>query len=299
MAIPIKKCLKCDVWILFGFDSPSVRHFVQALTFLSKGGSLMETIRWMSLIIVLGLLGLTFLGLAIKIVRQYERGVVLRFGRLIKTRQPGFNLIIPVVDRMIKVDLRVVTMVVEPQVVITKDNVTIKVDAVVYFMVMDPVKSVIHVADYTKATSQIALTTLRSVLGQSDLDELLFERDKINKRLREIIDQHTEPWGVMVSVVEVKDVQLPDPMQRAMAKQAEAEREKRAKVIHAQGEYQAAETLRQAAQIISIEPAALQLRYLQTLTEIAGEKNSTIIPISLDIANGISALGKKVGVPGT
>jgi len=258
----------------------------------------METVRWMSLIIISGLLGLTFLGLAIKIVRQYERGVVLRFGRLIKTRDPGFNLIIPIIDRMIKVDLRVITMVVEPQVVITKDNVTIKVDAVVYFMVMDPVKAVIQVADYVKATTQIALTTLRSVLGQSDLDELLFERDKINKRLREIIDQHTEPWGLMVSVVEVKDVQLPDPMQRAMARQAEAEREKRAKVIHAQGEYQAAETLRQAARIISIEPAALQLRYLQTLTEIAGEKNSTIIPISLDIANTIHGIGKKMGVPG-
>jgi len=253
----------------------------------------METIRWMSLIIIMGLLGITFLGLAIKIVRQYERGVVLRFGRLIRTRDPGFNLIIPIIDRMIKVDLRVITMVVEPQVVITKDNVTIKVDAVVYFMVMDPVKAVLQVADYIKATTQIALTTLRSVLGQSDLDELLFERDKINKRLSEIIDHHTEPWGLMVSVVEVKDVQLPDPMQRAMARQAEAEREKRAKVIHAQGEYQAAETLRQAAKIISIEPAALQLRYLQTLTEIAGEKNSTIIPISLDIGNTIS--GKRQG----
>lgn len=258
----------------------------------------METIRTMSLIIILGLIAMTLLWLAIKIVRQYERGVVLRFGRLIKTRGPGFNLIIPIVDRMIKVDLRTVTMVVEPQVVITKDNVTIKVDAVVYFMVMDPVKAVIQVADFIKATSQIALTTLRSVLGQSDLDELLFERDKINKRLREIIDQHTEPWGVMVSVVEVKDVQLPDPMQRAMAKQAEAEREKRAKVIHAQGEYQAAETLKQAAKIISIEPAALQLRYLQTLTEIAGEKNSTIIPIPLEIANTINAIGKRAGVPG-
>ncbi len=258
----------------------------------------METIRWMSLIIIMGLLGITFLGLAIKIVKQYERGVVLRFGRLIRTRDPGFNLIIPIIDRMIKVDLRVITMVVEPQVVITKDNVTIKVDAVVYFMVKDPVKAVLQVADYIKATTQIALTTLRSVLGQSDLDELLFERDKINKRLSEIIDHHTEPWGVMVSVVEVKDVQLPDPMQRAMARQAEAEREKRAKVIHAQGEYQAAETLRQAAKIISIEPAALQLRYLQTLTEIAGEKNSTIIPISLDIGNTINSIGKKAGVPG-
>jgi regulator of protease activity HflC (stomatin/prohibitin superfamily) len=258
----------------------------------------MEMIRMASLIIVLGLVGITLLGLAIKIVRQYERGVILRFGRLIRTREPGFNLIIPIVDRMIRVDLRVVTMVVEPQVVITKDNVTIKVDAVVYFMVVDPVKAVIQVADYIKATSQIALTTLRSVLGQSDLDELLFERDKINKRLREIIDQHTEPWGVMVSVVEVKDVQLPDPMQRAMARQAEAEREKRAKVIHAQGEYQAAETLRQAAHIISIEPAALQLRYLQTLTEIAGEKNSTIIPIPLEIANTIHAITQRAGVSG-
>lgn len=259
----------------------------------------MEMIRLISIIIILGLLGITLLSLAIKIVRQYERGVVLRFGRLIRTREPGFNLIIPIVDRMIKVDLRVMTMVVEPQVVITKDNVTIKVDAVVYFMVVDPVKAVIQVAEYIKATTQIALTTLRSVLGQSDLDELLFEREKINNRLREIIDQHTEPWGVMVSVVEVKDVQLPDPMQRAMARQAEAEREKRAKVIHAQGEYQAAETLRQAAHIISIEPAALQLRYLQTLTEIAGEKNSTIIPITLDIANTLQALGKKgVGYAG-
>jgi regulator of protease activity HflC (stomatin/prohibitin superfamily) len=257
----------------------------------------METIRWISLYIILGLFSLTFLGLAIKIVRQYERGVVLRFGRLIKTRSPGFNLIIPIVDRMIKVELRVVTMVVEPQVVITKDNVTIKVDAVVYFMVVDPVKAALQVVDYIKATTQIALTTLRSVLGQSDLDELLFERDKINKRLGEIIAQHTEPWGVTVSVVEVKDVQLPDPMQRSMAKQAEAEREKRAKVIHAQGEYQAAETLRQAAKILSTEPAAIQLRYLQTLTEIAGEKNSTIIPIPIEISNSIHAIGK-IGIPG-
>ncbi|MEW6376965.1 MAG: slipin family protein [Thermodesulfobacteriota bacterium] len=261
----------------------------------------MENIRLIFLIIILGFVGINFFALAIKIVKQYERGVILRFGRLIRTREPGFNMIIPIVDRMIKVDLRVVTMVVEPQVVITKDkdNVTIKVDAVVYFMVIDPVKAIIQVADYMKATSQIALTTLRSVLGQSDLDELLFERDKINTRLREIIDQHTEPWGVMVSVVEVKDVQLPDPMQRAMARQAEAEREKRAKVIHAQGEYQAAETLREAAHILSIEPAAIQLRYLQTLTEIAGERNSTIIPIPLDITNTLQALARKSSGPGT
>jgi len=236
-----------------------------------------------SIVLIAGFWVLVLLSLAIKIVKQYQRGVILRFGKLMKTRDPGFNLIIPVVDRMFKVDLRVVTMVVEPQAVITKDNVTIKVDAVVYFKVIDPVKAVLQVQDYMKATTQIALTTLRSVLGQSDLDELLFERDKINKKLGEIIDNHTEPWGIMVDVVEVKDVQLPETMQRAMARQAEAEREKRAKVIHAQGEYMAAETLKDAAHIISIEPAALQLRYLQTLTEIAGEKNSTVIPLPMDI----------------
>ncbi|MFQ5840929.1 MAG: slipin family protein [Thermodesulfobacteriota bacterium] len=246
---------------------------------------MIETIRFISIfgVLFLGLIAIS--SLAIKIVKQYERGVLLRFGRLIGTRDPGFNVIIPIVDRLIKVDLRVVTMVVEPQAVITRDNVTIKVDAVVYFMVVDPESAVIKVADYIKATSQIALTTLRSVLGQSELDELLFERDRINTKLREIIDEHTEPWGVRVTVVEVKDVQLPDTMQRAMAKQAEAEREKRAKVIHAQGEFQAAETLKDAAEIISVQPAALQLRYLQTLTEIAGEKSSTVIPLPLDVLN--------------
>lgn len=236
-----------------------------------------------SIVLIAGFWVLVLLSLAIKIVKQYQRGVILRFGKLMRTRDPGFNLIIPIVDRMFKIDLRVVTMVVEPQAVITKDNVTIKVDAVVYFKVMDPVKAVLQVQDYMKATTQIALTTLRSVLGQSDLDELLFERDKINKKLGAIIDNHTEPWGIMVDVVEVKDVQLPETMQRAMARQAEAEREKRAKVIHAQGEYMAAETLKDAAHIISMEPAALQLRYLQTLTEIAGEKNSTVIPLPMDI----------------
>jgi regulator of protease activity HflC (stomatin/prohibitin superfamily) len=236
---------------------------------------------------IIGFWILVLVSLAIKIVKQYQRGVVLRFGKLMRTRNPGFNLIIPVVDRMFKVDLRVVTMVVEPQAVITKDNVTIKVDAVVYFKVIDPVKAVLQVQDYMKATTQIALTTLRSVLGQSDLDELLFEREKINKKLREIIDSHTEPWGVMVDVVEVKDVQLPETMQRAMARQAEAEREKRAKVIHAQGEFMAAETLKDAAHIISTEPAALQLRYLQTLTEIAGEKNSTVIPLPMDVIGAL------------
>jgi regulator of protease activity HflC (stomatin/prohibitin superfamily) len=246
---------------------------------------MIETIQFISIFGVFFLVLIAIASLAIKIVKQYERGVILRFGRLIRTRDPGFNVIIPIVDRMIKVDLRVITMVVEPQAVITKDNVTIKVDAVVYFMVVDPMKSVIKVADYVTATSQIALTTLRSVLGQSDLDELLFERERINNKLREIIDEHTEPWGVRVTVVEVKDVQLPDTMQRAMARQAEAEREKRAKVIHAQGEFQASKTLKDAAEIISVQPAALQLRYLQTLTEIAGEKNSTVIPLPLDILN--------------
>lgn len=240
--------------------------------------------------------------LAVRIVQQYEHGVVFRFGRFIGIRDPGFNLIIPFVDRMVKVDMRVVTMVVEPQEVITKDNVTIKVDAVVYFKVVNPEAAVVRVLDYIRATSQMAQTTLRSVLGQSELDELLSHREEINHRLQRIIDEQTEPWGVKVTVVEVKDVQLPDDMQRAMAKQAEAEREKRAKIIHAQGEYQAATTLADAARIISSEPGALQLRYLQTLTEIAGERNSTIIPLPLDIlrTDGIrAAIGTLAGATTT
>lgn len=227
---------------------------------------------------------------AVKIVQQYEQGVVFRLGRFVSCRKPGFNLIVPIIDRMVKVDLRVVTMVVEPQEVITKDNVTIKVDAVVYFQVINPEFAVIKVYDYIRATSQIAQTTLRSVLGQSELDELLAHRDEINNRLRNIIDEQTEPWGVKVTVVEVKDVQLPEAMQRAMARQAEAEREKRAKIIHADGEYQAAQRLADAARIIAAEPAALQLRYLQTLTEMAGEHNSTIIPIPVDVMNTVSQL---------
>jgi len=224
-----------------------------------------------------------------RIVKQYERGVVLRFGRLVGVRNPGLNLIIPFVDRMFKVSLRISTMVLEPQEVITKDNVTVKVDAVVYFMVIDPTKVVINVEDYKQATVQLALTTLRSVLGQSELDELLAHRDQINLRLRQIIDEQTEvPWGVRATLVEVKDVLLPDAMQRAMAKQAEAEREKRAKIIHAQGEQQAAENLTQAAAIMQTQPVALQLRYLQTLVEMSGERSSTIIPITLDILNSLS-----------
>ena len=244
------------------------------------------------LIVVIVLIALA---LSIKIVKQYQRGVVLRFGQLVKTRGPGFNVIIPIVDRMTKVSLRIATTVLEPQEVITKDNVTVKVDAVVYYMVIDPVKAVINVENYREATIQIALTTMRSVLGQSDLDELLAHRDQINLRLRQIIDEQTEtPWGVKVTLVEVKDVLLPEGMQRAMARQAEAEREKRGKVIHAEGERMAAENLAQAAEILQRQPAAIQLRYLQTLVEMAGEKNSTIIPLPIDIVTAISNISDRL-----
>ncbi len=242
------------------------------------------------LYVVGGIIVLGLIWWAVRIVQQYEGGVVLRLGRLAGIRSPGFNLIVPLLDRMIKVDLRVITMVVEPQEIITKDNVTIKVDAVVYFQVIKPDLAVIKVLDYVRATSQIAQTTLRSVLGQSELDEVLAHRDEINQKLGEIIDAQTEPWGVKVSHVEVKDVQLPESMQRAMARQAEAEREKRAKIIHAEGEFQASERLAQAARVIGREPAALQLRYLQTLTEMAGERNSTIIPLPLDIIGVVNSL---------
>ena len=245
-------------------------------------------------VIVVALVVMILVGLALKIVQQYEHGILFRFGRVVGLRLPGLNLIIPIVDRLIRVDLRTITLVVEPQEVITRDNVTIKVDAVVYFNVVDAERAVIRVQDFMRATSQIAQTTLRSVLGQSDLDEVLAHRDQINQRLRDIIDEQTEPWGVKVTVVEVKDVQLPDSMQRAMARQAEAERENRAKVIHAEGEYQAAEKLALAAEIISSQPAAIKLRYLQTLTEIAGERNSTIIPIPIDIIGTLVDTAKAV-----
>ncbi len=249
---------------------------------------------WIALPIIAVLLGL--LAFSAKVVKQYERGVMLRFGKLVGTRQPGFNMIIPFIDSMTKVSLRIVTTVLEPQEIITRDNVTVKVDAVVYFMVIEPVKAVLNVEDYRQATIQLALTTLRSVLGQSELDELLAHRDEINQRLRNIIDgQSEEPWGVRATLVEVKDVLLPDTMQRAMAKQAESEREKRAKIIHAQGEHQAAETLARAAEIIQSQPAALQLRYLQTLVELAGEKNSTIIPLTVDILGALSQRSNKDG----
>ncbi len=240
------------------------------------------------LIFLIAIAALIILLYSVRIVKQYERGVVLRFGRLVGIRNPGFNVIIPFVDRMSKISLRVKTTVLEPQEVITRDNVTVRVDAVVYFMVIDPAKAVINVEDYQQASIQLALTTIRSVLGQSELDELLAHRDQINLRLRQIIDEQTEePWGVRVTLVEVKDVLLPETMQRTMAKQAEAEREKRAKIIHAKGEHEAAKTLADAAKIIQSQPAALQLRYLQTLVEMAGERNSTIIPLTVDIANSL------------
>jgi regulator of protease activity HflC (stomatin/prohibitin superfamily) len=221
---------------------------------------------------------------AIRIVQQYERGVIFVLGRLIGAKGPGLFLVPPFISRMMKVDLRIVTLTVPPQEVITRDNVTIRVTAVIYFYVVDPIAAVVNVVNFNQATSQIGQTTLRNILGQSELDELLAERKKINRDLQVIIDEQTERWGVKVTAVEIKDVELPATMQRAMAKQAEAEREKRAKVIHAQGELLASTQLAQAAAVIGAQPAALQLRYLQTLTEIAVEKNSTIVfPLPLDL----------------
>ncbi len=221
---------------------------------------------------------------AIKIVQEYERGVIFRLGRLVGARGPGLFFILPVVERMMKVDLRTVTMDVPSQEAITKDNVTVRVNAVIYFHVLNPEDAVVKVLDHIRATSQISQTTLRSVLGQSELDELLSEREQINQRLQQIIDEQTEPWGVKVTVVEIKDVELPQGMQRAMARQAEAERERRAKVINAEGEFQAAERLAQAGQVISSQPGTLQLRVLQTLSEIAIERNSTIVfPVPVDL----------------
>ena len=226
---------------------------------------------------------------AVKIVYQYERGVLFRFGRFVGVREPGINLILPWIDKLVKVDLRTRTVILAPQEIITRDNVTVHVDAVVYFNIFDPERAIIQVEEYALATEQLALTTLRSVLGQSDLDELLSQRDRINERLRDIIDDHTEePWGVMVTLVEVRDVLLPEGMQRAMARQAESEREKRAKIIHAEGEEAAAQALANAATIIGAAPPAIQLRYLQALVEMAGERNSTIIPLPVDI---VSLLG--------
>jgi len=225
-----------------------------------------------------------FLFSAVRVLREYERAVVFRLGRLIGVKGPGLFLLIPVVDRMAKVGLRVITMDVAPQDVITRDNVSIKVNAVVYFRVMDPAKAIIEVEDYFYATTQLAQTTLRSVLGQVDLDQLLSAREDTNHRLQQILDEQTDAWGIKVSLVEVKHVDLPVEMQRAIARQAEAERERRAKVIHAQGEVQASNGLREAAEELARNPASLQLRFLQTLTEVASEQNSTLIfPVPIDL----------------
>ena len=225
-----------------------------------------------------------FLSAAIKVLREYERGVIFRLGRIIQTKGPGLILLIPIIDKMVKVSLRLVAMDVPPQDVITKDNVSVKVNAVIYFRVVDPTNATIVVENFLFATSQLAQTTLRSVCGQVELDELLSEREKINIRLQTILDKHTDPWGIKVTQVEVKHIDLPQEMQRAMAKQAEAERERRAKVINSEGEFQAAGRLAEAADIISTHPEALQLRYLQTLREIASENNSTtIFPIPIDL----------------
>jgi regulator of protease activity HflC (stomatin/prohibitin superfamily) len=239
---------------------------------------------WYIILAAVAALLVILLPAAIKIVYQYEAGVVFRLGRLEKTRGPGIRFIIPFLDRMRKIDTRVITMDVPSQEAITRDNVTLKVNAVVYFRVMHPEAAVVEVYDYRLATYQIAQTTLRSVLGQSELDDLLAHREKINQELQKIIDEQTEPWGIKVSVVEVKDVELPATMQRAMAAQAEAERERRAKIIHAEGELQASEKLAQAGAVIGKEPTTLQLRYLQTLTEIATEKTNVLVfPLPLDL----------------
>jgi regulator of protease activity HflC (stomatin/prohibitin superfamily) len=247
-------------------------------------------------IVIVAVLALIFISMAIKIVTEYERGVIFRLGRLVGARGPGIFVIIPFIDRMVRVDLRVVTMDVPSQEVITKDNVTVRVNAVVFFRVVNPEDSVVKVLDHVRATSQIAQTTLRNVLGQSELDELLIQREKLNQMLQKIIDEHTDPWGVKVSTVEIKEVELTEEMKRSMAAQAEAERERRAKIINAEGELQASEKLAQAAAVIGREPNAIQLRYLSTLAEIASGKSSTIIfPIPMEFlkAFGVKADDKK------
>ena len=245
--------------------------------------------------IVTGLiLLLFFLASAIRILKEYERGVIFRLGRVIGAKGPGLIILIPIVDKMVKVSLRLIAMDVDPQDVITRDNVSLEVNAVIYYRAMDPVKAVIEVENYMYATSQLAQTTLRSVCGQAELDELLSEREKINSRLQEILDTQTDPWGIKVSTVEVKQIDLPPEMRRAMAKQAEAERERRAKVINAEGEFQAAGKLAEAATIIREHPMALQLRYLQTLREISAESNSTtVFPIPIDLFKPFLSLAEK------
>src|SRR5215467_1668684 len=254
-----------------------------------------ESSKLIAWLVPIVLLAVIVLPQAIRILREYERGVIFRLGKLLGTKGPGMIFLIPIVDRMVKMDLRVVTIDVARQEVMTRDNVPVTVDAVVYFRVVDPVAAVIKVENFWKATSLIAQTTLRSVLGQAELDELLAHRDKINQTLQEIIDRQTDPWGIKVTAVEVKDVALPDTMKRAMARQAEAERERRAKIVNAEGEFQAAEKMVQAAAIMSREPMALQLRFLQTMREISSEHNTTtFLPVPLDL---FAALTNKGSAP--
>ena len=249
---------------------------------------------WGIVVIIVVILAI-FLPASIKILREYERGVVFRLGRLVGARGPGIFVILPFVDRMVKVDLRIITMDVPYQEIITRDNVTVKVNAVVYFRIVDPEASVVKVLDFIRATSQISQTTLRSILGQSELDALLSERERLNQLLQKSIDEQTDPWGVKVTAVEIKEAELTETMKRSMAAQAEAERQRRAKIIHAEGELQAAEKLAQAAKIMATQPATLQLRYLDTLNSIATEKNSTIIfPIPIDIISAFTKLAKAI-----
>ena len=234
-----------------------------------------------------------FLISAIRIVREYERGVIFRLGRLIGAKGPGLFILIPIIDKMVKVSLRVIALDIPPQEVITKDNVPVQVNAVVFFRVVDPSKSVVEVEDFLQATNQISQTTLRSVLGQAELDELLAEREKLNRRLQEIIDEHTDPWGIKVGTVEIKDVRIPQEMQRAIARQAEAERERRAKIINADGELQAAEKLAEAARILQEQPASIQLRFLQTLLDITSEQTTTIVfPLPIDVLKAFMPVGE-------
>lgn len=250
----------------------------------------------MGVILFLVVVGIIILLASVRIVTEYERGVIFRLGRLTGVKGPGLFFLIPIVDRMTKVTLRTVNFDVQPQEVITKDNVPVKANAVVYFRVIDSAKSVVEVENYRFATLQIAQTTLRAVVGETELDELLSQREKLNDRLQAIIDEQTDPWGIKVSTVEVKEIEIPDTMKRAMAKQAEVERERRAKVINAQGEYQAAERLAQAAQIIGDYPQALQLRYLQTLSEIATEQNSTILfPLPINLLEAFRSVAGSQG----
>ncbi len=235
-------------------------------------------------------------GSAIRVLREYERGVVFRLGRLIAQKGPGLILLIPVIDRMVRVDLRTVTLNVPPQEVITRDNVPSRVNAVAYFRVIDPNRAITEVENFLLATSQIAQTAMRSVLGKAELDQLLAERERLNTDLQKIIDEQTEPWGVKVSTVEIKDVEIPEQMQRAMARQAEAERERRAKIIAAEGEFQAAQKLADAADIISKNPATLQLRYLQTLLEMGANQNTTIVfPVPIEFMDAFQAIRQKSG----